>query len=289
MGTTITSLPSFLFNDSSSSSPVSKLLSLLAGGGTQGAGGSFVNGASAISALQQAETNKAKDIADTAKQPQVQRDIQAFTKAIQSATTPQQLLSNPDALKVLLTANGLGDQLQYTALAKKALLSDSGDSKSLANTLSDTRWKSVAQTYDFANKGLSVIKDPNVIQTITNAYAEITWRHSLDATTPGLSDALTFRQTAGSVTVADQILGDPILRRVVTTTLGLPLQIALQPLDAQERDITSKLDLSKLQDPRFVEQFAQRYLIAAANNSQTSTNSTTSLTALAVRAQGLVV
>ncbi len=170
-------------------------------------------------------------------------------------------------MKVLLTANGLGDQLSYTALAQKALLSNVNDPKSLANTLSNTQWKSVAQTYDFANQGLSIIQNPKVISTITNGYAEVTWRQSLDASTPGLSNALTFRAEACSVTSVDQILGDPILRTVVTTALGIPEQIAFQPLEAQEKAITSRLDISKLQNPQFVESFAQRYLITMAGSS----------------------
>ncbi len=106
------------------------------------------------------EQDQTQEIAATAKEPQVQRAIQAFTKAVQSATTPQQLLANPQALNVLLTANGLGDQVSYTALATKTLLSNANDSNALVNQLSDTRWKSVVQTYDFANKGLSIIQNP---------------------------------------------------------------------------------------------------------------------------------
>ena len=133
-----------------------------------------------------------------------------------------------------------------------------------------------------------MIQNPKVISTIANAYAEITWRQSLDATTPGLSNALTFRATASSFTSVDQILGDPIARQVVTTALGIPLQIAFQPLEAQERAITSQLDISKLQDPKFVETFAQKYLIASADSSS-STTTTPGMTALAVQAQSLLV
>jgi hypothetical protein len=217
--------------------------------------------------LNNAEKNETKQVAATAAQPQVARDITAFRKAVTNAKSVNDLLSNPAAMRVLLTANGLGDQANYTALAKKALTSDTKDPKSLANTLSDTRWKTTAQTYDFANKGLSVIQDPKVLDTIANAYAEVTWRQSLDTATPGLSDALAFRQQASSITSVDQILGDPVLRRVVTTTLGLPLQIAFQPLEAQERAISTRLDITKFSKPAFVESFVQRYLISAAGSS----------------------
>ncbi len=142
-------------------------------------------------------------------------------------------------MQVLLTANGLADQVPYAALAQKTLQSDVNDPKSLVNKLTDMRWKPVAQTYDFANKGLKVIQDPKVISTIANAYAEVTWRKSLDATTPGLSNALTFRKQASTISSVDQILGDPVLRKVVTTALNIPLQIAFQPLQAQEKAIST--------------------------------------------------
>ncbi len=290
MGTTLNSLPglSALFAAlPGSGSTTSSLLGAIFNTGTTGVS---LSGQNPITALTNAETNQTQDIKATAAEPAVQRAVAAFTKAVQSATSPQQLLSNPTVMQVLLTANGLADQIPYTALAQKTLLSNANDPKSLASQLSDTRWKPVVQTFDFANKGLSVIQTPSVISTITNAYAEVTWRTSLDATTPGLSDALTFRQNAGAVTTVDQILGDPVLRKVVTTTLGIPLQIAFQPLEAQQKAITSQLDISKLADPKFVEQFAQRYLIARAQSGATSSTATQpSLAALAVQARGLVV
>ena len=84
---------------------------------------------------------------------------------------------------------------------------------------------------------------------------------------PGLSNALTFRGEASTINSVDQILGDPVMRKVVTTALGIPLQIAFQPLEAQEKAITSRLDITKFKDPKFVESFVQRYLIAANNSS----------------------
>jgi hypothetical protein len=236
-----------------------------------------------------AETNQAKDVAQTAQQPDVQREIAAFRSAVAAAKAPADLLANPAALKALLTASGLGDQAAYTALATKTLLSNVNDSNSLANQLSDTRWKPVVQTYDFANKGLSVISQPRVVDTISNGYAEIVWRQSLDQMTPGLSNALSFRDKAAAVTSADQILGDPTLRAVVTTALGIPAEIAFQDLPAQEQAITSHLDIAKLQDPKFVEGMAQRYLLAEQASITGAGTITTDMTMLAAKASRLFV
>ncbi len=243
-----------------------------------------VSGGDPVLALKLAEQNQTKDIAAEAKQPAVQRDVAAFRKAVASAKDVKTLLANPAVQKVLLTANGLGDQIGSTGLVTKALMSNTSDPKSLANQLTNTAWKSTAAAYNFATKGLAVIQNPKVLDTISNAYAEVSWRQSLDAATPGLSDALTFRTTVANAKNVDDILGDPVLRRVVTTTLGIPLEIANQSLNAQEKAITSQVDITKFKDKNFVETFAKRYLIETQMNA-----SQTSSAPVGLAAYGLVV
>ena len=84
--------------------------------------------------------------------------------------------------------------------------------------------------------------------------------------TPGLSNALAFKAQASTITSVDQILGNPTMRTVVTTALGIPEQIAFQDLTAQENAISSRIDLTKFKDPKFVETFVQQYLIANAGS-----------------------
>ena len=246
-------------------------------GGSSGSGGAVST--DPIGDLKRAEADSTKAIAQEAAQPQVARDIAAFRTAVDSATSPAQLLQNPTVLKVLLTASGLGDQVQYTALAQKALLSDTADTSSVADSLSDTSWKTTAATYQFATKGLSVIQTKSVIDTITSGYAEVLWRQSLDQTTPGLSEALTFRSAASGIKSVDQILGDHTLRTVVLGALGIPPQIAYQDLGAEEQAISSRLDITKFQDPAFVESFTQRFLILNNSSASSSTGASSGLAA----------
>ena len=290
MSTSLSYLTSLYRTSASSSTGSGSLLGTL-----YGLSGQSLNslGQNPVTALKSAEQNQSQKIKTTAQEPVVERAVNAFTAGVSSAKTVTDLLANPAVMKVLLTANGLADQIPHTALAGKTLQSNVNDAKSLVNKLTDTRWKDVVQTYDFANKGLSVIKDPAVVSTLANAYAEMTWRNSLDATTPGLSNALTFRGKASTITSVDQILGDPVMRTVVTTALDIPLQIAFQPLEAQEKAINTRVDITKFQDPKFTESFVQRYLIAANKNaaataSRTGT-STPDIATLAIQARGLVV
>jgi hypothetical protein len=283
MGTTLSYLTS-LYGTSGGTGSDSMLATLYGFAGQTATS----SGQNPVTALTSAEQGQTKDIRATAADPAVKRAVDAFTAGVIKAKTVQQLLTNPAVMQVLMTANGLADQIPYTALAQKTLQSNVNDPKSLANVLTDTRWKSVVQTYDFANKGLSVIQNPKVLSTIANGYAEVTWRQSLDATTPGLSNALTFRGEASTITSVDQILGDPVMRTVVTTALGIPLQIAFQPLEAQEKAIRTQLDITKFKDPKYVESFVQRYLLAA-NSSAASGGTTPDINTLAVQSQGLVV
>jgi Protein of unknown function (DUF1217) len=283
MGTTLSYLTS-LYSAGSGTGADSMLATLYGFAGQTGSS----SGQNPVTALTSAEQGQTKDIKATAAEFAVKRAVDAFTAGASKAKTVQQLLANPAVMQVLLTANGLADQIPYTALAQKTLQSNVNDPKSLANLLTDTRWKPVVQTYDFANKGLGVIQNPKVLSTIANAYAEVTWRQSLDATTPGLSNALTFRAEASTITSVDQILGDPVMRTVVTTALGIPLQIAFQPLEAQEKAINTQLDITKFKDPKYVESFVQRYLLAA-NSSAASTGTMPDIDTLAVQSQGLVV
>jgi hypothetical protein len=261
----------------------SSLLDTIYGIGTSSAGST-----NPVQALQQAEQNQTQDVAMTATQPMVKTAITAFTQAVNSATSMTQLLANPAFMNVLLTANGMSDQIGYTALAKQALTSNTADPNSLVNQLTDTRWKTLAGNYNFTSTGLSSFQNPSTIASIANAYATSTWETQQDSVTPGLSNALAFKAQASTITSVDQILGNPTMRTVVTTALGIPEQIAFQDLDAQEQAISSRLgNVSQFQSPSFVQSFVQKYLIANAA-SASSSSSTPDLTTLSIQAEGIL-
>ena len=251
--------------------------------------GSSSSATDPVEALRTAEQTETKQVAATAQQPAAQQAIAQFTKAVQSAKSVDQLLANPAVLNVLLTANGMSDQIGYTALASKVLTSNLSDPDSLANTVTDARWKTLAQTYNFAVNGLVSIQTPKVLAVIANGYAQSLWASSQDSITPGLANALYFKSQASSIASVDQILGDQTLRTVVTTALGVPAQIALQDIGAQEQAIASRLDITKFQDAGFVQSFAERYLIANNSNSSVPPSASGDLTSLAVQARDLLV
>lgn len=252
-----------------SSSGVSGLYAALLPGG--GKAKASATPGEAIIALKLAERSGDEQIARIGKDPIVSRDVERFKKAVAEAKSVDELLDDPTVRKVLLTANGLGDQADYVSLVKKALTSD-GDSKtSLARklTVSNQGWLSATRKYDFNHRGLAVIQKPETIAQVADEYVHAKWLDSLDETTPGLGNAMSFKEKAASFTTPLAILGSPLARDVVTTTLSIPKQLAFQPLDSQESAIARKVDTAKFADPAFVDRFVMRYLIAVNSGGST--------------------
>jgi hypothetical protein len=281
---------SLLFGGSSSTSDIATaMLNTLYSSGTNTAATAVSTG-NPLTDLKLAQANETADVAQEAKNPQVERDIAAFQAGVANAKDIQTALANPNVMKVLLTANNLSSYIQYPALAQKALLSDPSDSKSLVNQLNDTTLLNTAQSFDFAKNGLAALQNPQVVSTLTNAYSEVLWRQSLEKATPGLSNALAFLSQASSIKSVDDILGDPVNRAVVLTALGIPEQVAFQDLTAQEQAVSSRVDVKKFQDPTFVTTMTDQYLLIMQQQSQSSASgSGTDLTTLAEQAtSGLI-
>src|SRR5262249_37890928 len=148
------------------------------------------------------------------------------------------------------------------------------------------------QTYNFAKNGLAELKNPKIIAALTNAYAEVTWRESLDQATPGLSNALTFLSQASSIKSVNDILDNLVNFRVITTALGIPVGIVNQQQSAQVSAITSRLNFAKLQDRHYVTSLTDQYLLTMQENNASNSGGNAvlgSLTTLAVQASGLLV
>ena len=280
---------SLLFSGESTTDATTAMLTALYSGSSSATPTTtFVSTGNPITDLKLAQQEQTSGVAAEAKQPQVADVVNAFKKAVANATSIQQALLNPDVQQVLLTANGLSSYIGETALVQKVLLSDPNQSNSLVNQLGNATWLSTVQTYNFAKNGLAELQNPTVVATLANAYAEVEWREGLDQATPGLANALSFLSQASSITSVNDVLNNETNFDVVTTALGIPQDIVYQDQSAQESAITSRLNISKLQDRNYVTSLTDQYLLAMQESNQSSTSST-SLSALAEQASSLVV
>lgn len=216
-----------------------------------------------LGALARAEKGRAKQIADAADQPQVARELERFEKAVKGAKSVEDLLKNRDAMRVILTANGLGTQIDAQGLVRRALTSKLNDPKAVVYQLARTNgnWLTTARDLDLDRKGLQVVQSDVMIARLKIGYAQAKWEDSLEQQAPGLSLAVIFKRRAASIDSPLKVLGDPVAREVVTATLGIPKDLARQSVEAQERAIAAKIDVSKFKDERFLDNFIKRYLL----------------------------
>jgi len=243
------------------------LVSALLGGADTGSAntGDPASGLAALKAAQAAGAT-AKGVARERKDPVTITALKQFQAAIGKARDVKAALQDPRVLNVLLPALGLADQAAYPGLVQKALTADPKDPKGLLASL-DRRFATAATTLDLKAKGLAGLKDPKVQQQMMDGFVEYQYRTGLDEKNAGISDALYFLQNAKGQTNVYNILGNTVLRRVVTGALGLPDSIVVQPIETQAAAITSRLKLADLNDPKALQKLAQRYVIGAAGTS----------------------
>ncbi|MBI1340639.1 DUF1217 domain-containing protein [bacterium] len=232
-------------------------------GGSGGTGQVFSAGDVGV-ALKQAEANEARQLAAARKDPVVQRDLARYADVVRNAKTVDDVLNDPVARRVFMTANGLGEQSQYLGLSKRALTSDILDPDSLANKLASTNgaWRSTLETYNLHLFGVGALKTSTAIETVSANYVAEKRLDQLDAQLPGLGSAILFKRIAASLDTTTKVLGSALGREVVTTALGLPRQIAVQSIEAQVKAVETRLDVTKLAEPAFVDRLVQRYLIS---------------------------
>jgi hypothetical protein len=190
-------------------------------------------------------------------------------------TSVNQIFSDPKLLNFILTATGLGDQTQNVGLVKAALLSDPTKKTSVANQLSSSNAKflSADQTLQLYN-GLSNLQDPATIQALITNYQQNTFEQGIAQNDQSVANARYFARNVAQAVQAQStstnqafaILGDSVLRTVVTTALGIPPQLANMPVADQAAAITKRINVSQFTNPNFTAQFVSRYLTQVQTN-----------------------
>lgn len=135
---------------------------------------------------------------------------------------------------------------------------------------------------------LGSLSDPKMIEVLTNGFTKYEYRTGLSDANPGMANAIYFVENAKTVKSVYDILGNGPMRRVVLGALGLPDQIAIQPVETQARAVTSRLKIADLQDAAKVRGIAERYLMAqadeaAATAGNASNDSFSAITSLSIR------
>jgi len=206
-----------------------------------------------------------------------QQALTAFKAEASSITTPDQLLKNYKALKVVLGAYNMSSNIDQTAVLKQLMTQDPTSSKSLAQRSGNASWKAFATA--FSDWSTSPLSSEDTLSKIAQNYLTNGYESSVQNETPGLGDALYFTRTVTSDMKLSSIMADPKLLKVAEKVCGFDTtQFGALDYDQQVRLLGNKLDLSRLSTSQGVQRFAEQYLALLQISPEASTTPASMLT-----------
>jgi hypothetical protein len=207
------------------------------------------------------ENTRDKQFAGFEKLPNIERDVDYFLENAPKVETVDEFIDDHRLMTVALSAFGLEDEIQYLGRMKKVLTESPSDEDALVNQLIDPRFKKIAEAFQFADLGLAQLTLTSFLDDIVDKFKTNEFEKYLGEQNPALREVEYFRRNIGSIENTYNILGDLVLRSVVTYSLDLPREIALQSVDKQKDLIDARVDIEDFKDPEFVETFIRRFLI----------------------------
>lgn len=210
--------------------------------------------------------------------PARQRDVDYFKDNIGSVRSPEDLVGDRRLRAVALGAFGLDADIDSVAFVRKVLEGGTSDPRSLANRLTDSRYREFAATFGFGNGVLPNTLQPGFGARIAEAYLERQFEIGVGASDPDLRLALNLQRELPQIaarTVTENtkwltVMGNRPLREVFETAFGLPASFGTLDLDRQVETFKSRAerfldvaDFSDFADPERQEDLMRLFLARA--------------------------
>lgn len=191
----------------------------------------------------------------------VQKDIDYFNKAVDKLKSVDDLFKDQRLVSFLAKSLNLSGEEQYPGKMKRILTEKVDDKNAVMNRLSSKQYRNAADSLRLGESGLDRLKLAGTKESLIYGYKNTKFEESIGDENLAVRQARYFEKYASTAAgTAYNVLGDPILREVVTYTLGLPQQIAVQPVETQAKAITDRVDIKKFADPKFRESFIKKFL-----------------------------
>ena len=208
--------------------------------------------------------------------PEIVRDTEYFRQNISSVRSAEDLVSDRRLLRVALGAFGLQSDIDSRAFIQKVLEGGTDDPEALANRLADKRYGDFATEFGFGNATGARTGSPSWAARMVSNFQRQQFEVAVgdqDASMRLAMDAQRTMPEIGAVQGTDEtrwfkIMGNPPLRQVFETALGLPTSFAQADLDVQVAEFSDRArrqlgieDLTDLTDPDVQDAVIQRFLL----------------------------
>jgi hypothetical protein len=207
--------------------------------------GGVTLGNSALASYRLLQRDGAKIFDQFKKSATILKDVETFKKQAARIESPDDFFKNQKLMRFALSAYGLDADISSLGRIKKVMTSDLSDENSLANRMTDPRYQELAKAFDFQKSGTAKLGNASFLEEVAQKYIQAEFEKSIGRQNPAVREALYFARNIGKVGDAYGVLGDRVLRSVVTYELGLPDQIAVQSVMKQKSLIDDRLDISK--------------------------------------------
>ena len=229
-------------------------------------------------------------------QPEIVRDTEYFRENIATIQTAEDLVSDRRLLSVALGAFGLDDDINSQFFIKKILEEGTVSDEALANRLSDSRYADFSAAFGFGDQAIPATQGAGFASEIIGRYEVRQFEQAVGEQDNDLRLAMSVKEGIsdildGNTTSAGQwysILGNPPMRSVFQTALGLPDSSSAIDLDRQleifqtrAQSVFGSDDLADFSTPEQQEKLIRIFLIRSeAAKFSLSSGSSTALTLL---------
>ncbi|MFZ7091094.1 DUF1217 domain-containing protein [Primorskyibacter sp. 2E233] len=204
------------------------------------------------------------------------RDTDYFKKNIGNVKTAEDLVSDRRLRRVALGAFGLQDDIDNKFFIQKILEEGGAASDSLANKMSDDRYKALASAFAFDSPVGARTQLSFFGEEIVSKYRQQSFEVAVGEQDDTLRIALNFHRAlpeiGGSGSSGDtnwfRVMGTTALRTVFETALGLPTGFGQLDIDQQLEVFRDKVqsrfgvsEVSEVADPEIMEKVVQSYLL----------------------------
>lgn len=167
------------------------------------------------------ESTREQQFAVIQRDPLIDRDVQYFLENAGEVETVEEFVNDRRLMSVALSAFALDEEINLLGRMKVILTEPPEDEDSLVNKLIDPRFKEIAEAFQFASRGTGRLKLISFRNEVVDMFLTNEFEKRLGQQNPALREAEYFRRKIGDIDGTFDILGDKVLRAVVTFTLGL--------------------------------------------------------------------
>lgn len=199
--------------------------------------------------LSMLNNNMSKSLELVRKDPLVDRLSEKYLEKIRDIKTIDDFIEDYDVFSYAMKAFGLEDMTYAKAYMKKVLVEGVSDKESFANKLTDERFRTFAEAFNFEQFGDATTSFKSVQDDVVDMYVRQSLEDKEGEENAGVKLGLYFERKAPEIENMMELLADPALAEVARTLAGIPQEAAGADLDVQVAMLEERIDIEDLKDP----------------------------------------